>query len=167
MQYHGADLVGNPEATIQINKDGTLPVGDSLFDLVLSTQVLEHVADPSAYISECLRVLRPGGHLILTTHGLWIYHLDPVDYWRWTSDGLRFLTEGIGFKTIRLEGLMGLSAVAIQLFQDATQHHLPRPLKRVYGVLMQRLISLFDRLHSPESRIQNAMVYVLIAERPT
>ena len=54
------------------------------FDAVLSTQVLEHVADPGALPAERFRVLRPGGRLLLSTHGIFVYHPDPDDYWRWT-----------------------------------------------------------------------------------
>ena len=44
-----------------------LPFGDSVFDLVLSHAVIEHVADASLYLRECARVLAPGGHLYLST----------------------------------------------------------------------------------------------------
>jgi SAM-dependent methyltransferase len=164
-KYSGADLPGNPDADIHIQPDGRVPVETGTFDLVLSTQVLEHVADPAAYIRECHRVLRPGGHLLITTHGLWIYHKDPVDYWRWTAEGLQFLVRGQGLEPVHIEGLMGLAAVGVQLFQDSTFHKLPRLVRTLYGFLMQRLIAGLDRLHSPGSRVQNAMVYVLLAKR--
>jgi SAM-dependent methyltransferase len=48
--------------------DGTtLPFGDNSFDLVLSHSVIEHVADPLAYLQEARRVLAPGGHMLLQT----------------------------------------------------------------------------------------------------
>jgi SAM-dependent methyltransferase len=37
------------------------------FDAVLAFQVLEHVADPLAFVRECLRLLKPSGVLILAT----------------------------------------------------------------------------------------------------
>jgi 2-polyprenyl-3-methyl-5-hydroxy-6-metoxy-1,4-benzoquinol methylase len=37
----------------------------SLYDVVTSFQVLEHVAEPLAFIQECIRVLRPGGILVI------------------------------------------------------------------------------------------------------
>lgn len=165
-RYVGADLPGNPQADIHIRPDGTLPVDDASIDMVLSTQVLEHLPDPAAYLRECRRVLKPGGQLLLTTHGLWIYHKDPVDYWRWTGEGLCYEATRQGFAVERLEGLMGLAGVAVQLFQDATYYRLWRPLRMPYAIVLQRLIALFDRLHNPQSRRLNAMVYLLVARRP-
>lgn len=37
------------------------------FDAVTLNQVIEHVPDPVAVLSECRRILKPGGHLILYT----------------------------------------------------------------------------------------------------
>ena len=79
--------------------DSSIPVDDGSFDLVLSTQVLEHVAEPAHYVAECFRVLKPGGHLLLTTHGLLMgEHGCPYDFQRWTADGLRLLLERAGFR---------------------------------------------------------------------
>ena len=41
-----------------------LPFVNESFDLILSYDVLEHVEDPSSCLTECLRVLRPGGLLM-------------------------------------------------------------------------------------------------------
>ena len=89
VDYVAADLPGNPHATLVLDEDGTIPLPDDSFDAVMSTQVLEHVTDPAGYLAECFRVLRPGGRLLLSTHGIFIYHPDPVDLWRWTSGGMR------------------------------------------------------------------------------
>ena len=43
-----------------------LPFADETFDLVLATDIIEHVDDDSAAVAEMARVLRPGGHAILT-----------------------------------------------------------------------------------------------------
>jgi 2-polyprenyl-3-methyl-5-hydroxy-6-metoxy-1,4-benzoquinol methylase len=51
--------------------DGPLPAADGEFDVVWSSEVIEHVADTAHWLSEVRRVLRPGGRLRLTTpsHG--------------------------------------------------------------------------------------------------
>jgi SAM-dependent methyltransferase len=165
VEYLGADLPGNPDATIEIGADGTLPVADASFDAVLSTQVLEHVVDPATYLAECHRVLRPGGRLLLSTHGLMVYHPDPVDYWRWTCAGLERIVIEAGFELVRFEGIMGLAATGLQLFQESVYYRLPRLLRAPLALLIQTLIGIADRVQGAESRRLNALVFALVAER--
>jgi SAM-dependent methyltransferase len=61
-----------PEAAaVELEPDAALPLPDGAFDLVLCTEVVEHVRDAQLLLSECRRVLAPGGRLALTTpaHG--------------------------------------------------------------------------------------------------
>ena len=43
-----------------------IPVGDSKYDAILCTEVLEHVPEPIKVVFELSRLLKPGGKLILT-----------------------------------------------------------------------------------------------------
>lgn len=50
----------------QLNLDrDPLPFADCSFDVVLSDSQIEHRVDYSRYLDECVRVLRPGGRLIM------------------------------------------------------------------------------------------------------
>ena len=100
--YHRADLVGAQELDFQYGADSRLPAELSDYDCVLSSQVLEHVLSPSSYLAECYRVLKPGGSLVLSTHGVFEDHACPNDFWRWTAFGLRKLVEEAGFKVHRV-----------------------------------------------------------------
>ena len=164
--YVAADLPGNPRATLELNADGTVPAGEGEFDAVVSTPVLEHVADPALYLREARRLLKPGGRLLLSTHGTFGYHPDPDDYWRWTGAGLRKAVTDAGLRMVRFEGMIGLLPTGLQLVQDAIYWHVPRPLRAPFALLMQALMGLGDRLHSDESRRLNAQVYGLVAEKP-
>jgi 2-polyprenyl-3-methyl-5-hydroxy-6-metoxy-1,4-benzoquinol methylase len=44
-----------------------LPVATAAVDLVVSSQVVEHLWDQDAFVADCARVLRPGGSLVVTT----------------------------------------------------------------------------------------------------
>ncbi|MFF4521586.1 class I SAM-dependent methyltransferase [Streptomyces bluensis] len=50
--------------------DGGLPFASAVADAVLFSEVIEHLVDPDAALDEIRRVLRPGGHLMLSTPNL-------------------------------------------------------------------------------------------------
>ena len=82
----GADFIGSVE-------DTGLP--EASFDLVLCTQVLEHCDDPWKGIREIRRILKPGGHALLSVPHVWFYHPHPKDHWRFTQEGVvRLCAEG-------------------------------------------------------------------------
>ncbi len=166
VDFVGADLPGNPWATVLLRPDGTLPVEDASFDAVLSTQVLEHVTDPATYLRECLRVLRPGGRLLLSTHGIMVYHPDPDDYWRWTCAGLRRAVEDAGLHVVHFEGIMGPAASGLQLVQEAIYHRRSRWARNIIAVAMQSVIKLADRLEPQASKDLNALVFAIVAQKP-
>jgi SAM-dependent methyltransferase len=89
-EYVGVDAVENPMADLRGLVEA-LPVEDASFDVVLCTQVLEHCGDPARAVRELRRVIRPGGRVLASTHGVQVYHPSPTDYYRWTHDGLRML----------------------------------------------------------------------------
>ncbi|MBV8256975.1 MAG: methyltransferase domain-containing protein [Actinobacteria bacterium] len=86
----GFDRPGNPHADLHGSIDA-IPAEDASFDAVVCLQVLEHVPDPAAAVRELCRVVGPGGRVLLSTHGVYPYHPNPDDLWRWTPDGLERL----------------------------------------------------------------------------
>ena len=51
----------------RVREDEAWPFDESSFDLVWAGEVIEHVADTAAWLSELRRVLRSGGSLLLST----------------------------------------------------------------------------------------------------
>jgi SAM-dependent methyltransferase len=94
-EYVGLDIGDNPNAELRGTIE-SIPAEDASFDLVLCTQVLEHCDDPAQGVRELRRVAKPGGRVLLSTHGVMVYHPSPNDLWRWTHEGLErlFLTNG-------------------------------------------------------------------------
>lgn len=165
-EYVGADLGRNPNATMILTPEGRVPGPDGQFDAVLSTQVLEHVQDPQLYLSECFRVLRPGGRLLLTTHGIFFYHPDPVDLWRWTCEGLTTVVQDSGLVVERQEGIIGLAATGLQLLQNGITFRAGERWTPWLAAAFQPLVALADRFETPQSLGYNAQVFAVIASRP-
>lgn len=136
-----------------------LPVADSIFDVVLCTEVLEHVPEPIRAVREFSRVLKPGGKLYLTAplgSGL---HQEPYHFYGgytpyWYR---RFLAEA-GFSEITIEpnrgffshyGQEGLRFLKM-LAPWKSWNNLPWLLLWLLGVpwclLLSLLASLLDRL---------------------
>ncbi len=64
--------------------------GPSSFDVVVSTEMLEHAQDWRTAVAQMKGVLRPKGRLILTTRGPGFpFHGFPHDYWRYTVNDFK------------------------------------------------------------------------------
>lgn len=65
-------------ANIDIVSDITaIPEPDASFDVVVCTEVLEHIPDPTLALDEFVRLLKPGGTLILTAPFASVVHMAP------------------------------------------------------------------------------------------
>ncbi|CAD6879863.1 FIG01152107: hypothetical protein [Methylomonas albis] len=81
-----------------------IPSQDNVYDLVLATDVIEHVEDDNKAISEAYRVLKPGGVAIVTVPAfsfLWGIQ-DSVSHHkrRYTRGQLENILTGAGFRLI-------------------------------------------------------------------
>ncbi|WP_246152920.1 class I SAM-dependent methyltransferase [Oryzomonas rubra] len=137
--YTGADFEVYDRHDMMLGADGRLPCDDESFDAITSFQVLEHVKIPSFFLAECCRVLRPGGLILLTTHGMWPYHPGPHndDFFRWTASGLEILMCENSFTTISISGVC-----------------------RGYLCLLQQLLVLHDPARTKRS-LAKRIVYAL------
>lgn len=101
-----------------------IPVEDGRFDAIVFNQVMEHLPEPGAVLSEFARVLKPGGRVIYSGPLFYEEHEQPYDFYRYTQYGLRHLFEKAGFVVDELRWLEGyFGTVAYQL--DGMSRHLP------------------------------------------
>ena len=59
-------FAANPEVRFELTNGQMLPAADSSFDAVFANMYLHHAPDPATAVSEMVRVLKPGGKLVIT-----------------------------------------------------------------------------------------------------
>lgn len=84
-----------------VSEANAIPVPDASFDVIICTEVLEHVPEPIAVVREFGRIVAPGGRLILTAPLGSGIHQEPYHFYGgytpfWYQ---RFLSEA-GFETV-------------------------------------------------------------------
>jgi len=113
-------------------------LGGAPFDLVVSTEVVEHLYDPRSYARGCLAALRPGGRFICTTpyHGYlknlfisiagkWDFHANPL--WDgghiklWSRRTLSQLLQETGFTDLQFHGAGRFPGLWMTMVMTATK----------------------------------------------
>lgn len=103
--YESLDVGGAADHVADLQRTG-LP--DAQYDSIFCTQVLHHLPEPGAAISEMARMLRPGGRVVISApHLVWM-HNEPHDFWRFTRYGMRHLLEKAGLRVMKEEAVGGL-----------------------------------------------------------
>jgi len=131
-----------------VGTEYSYPLASDLVDIVVATNVMEHVRKPWVWIKELARICKPGGYVITINPVSWPYHEYPVDCWRAYPEGMMALYEDAGLKVItsRCESL-----------EDAhLQRHIPgRSLGNIYqhgGWGTRALTKTFELLRLPVER---------------
>lgn len=93
-QYTGFDISDGPNVDVTLKSE--YGWGEELkeqFDIVVSTQVMEHVYMPWKWILDVVKLAKPGGIIYVCTPHTIHYHPYPVDCWRAWPDGMKALLE--------------------------------------------------------------------------
>jgi SAM-dependent methyltransferase len=112
-KYVGLDVYPGSAVDVLIASDGSWPLPDEHFDVLLSTQVLEHVADLDLTLAETERVLKRGGCAVLSFPFLYNEHGAPQDYRRFTVHMAERLFPR--FEVVHLEKQGGIGSTQIIL----------------------------------------------------
>jgi SAM-dependent methyltransferase len=127
---YSVDVVGDARS---------MPLADASMDVVLITQVLEHVPEPIAVIAEIRRVLKPGGTLLLSVPSIFPQHGSPGDYWRYMPQGLEWILRD--FRSVTVRGEAG-TVPSIFLILNVYLQLLTGPLPWLQRLLMWTICPL-------------------------
>ena len=103
--YKSLDIEHNESGTIDYVARIDTGLPDSLascqpFDLIVCTEVLEHVPDWAMAFDNLARLLKPGGWCIITTPFFYMLHEEPHDFWRPTDHALKHFAQSRHFEIV-------------------------------------------------------------------
>ncbi len=91
-----------------VSEADAIPVPDASFDVIICTEVLEHVPEPIAVVREFGRILAPGGRLILTAPLGSGVHQEPYHFYGgYTPYWYRRFLQEAGFDSIAVTANAG------------------------------------------------------------
>jgi len=105
-EYVGMDMRAGPGVDVVADAK-EMPFPDNDFDVIISTDCLEHVDWPRKLMHEAFRVTKPGGLFYLTTVFDFEIHGYPDDYWRFTPNCIKQLLADAGYNVLMYEGVGG------------------------------------------------------------
>lgn len=112
-----------------------IPFKDESVDVIVLSNVLEHVFDPKHTLSECYRVLKKDGFIIGHTPFLMGLHDEPYDYYRYTTYALNYLLKEVGFVRVIVQELSStddiLNSLVHQYFSLAFKQNRHQLLLRI------------------------------------
>jgi SAM-dependent methyltransferase len=173
----GLDIPGNPYGVADVVSDEFLPFDDDSFDLVMCIEGFHYVADPGRGVAEIGRVLRPGGHAVISVPFVWEYDRTVLEN-RFTGPALARLFRDWENVTVVENGGKAVSwATLTGLIASMGEYHIPQSLQ------LQRLIHpgfaglylvinglgfLLDRVEQrlARSSLTLPMNLLLVARRP-
>ncbi len=93
-------VAGNPQATIIADLTDAGQVPSDAFDCIIFTQALQMIYDMKAAMRTLYRILKPGGVILMTTHGTSkiarrLGRDDWGEYWRLTAQGIDALMRDV------------------------------------------------------------------------
>lgn len=132
--YIGVDIRPGPKVDRICDASGLVDAfGADSFDVVISTEMLEHAKDWRGAISNMKRVLAPGGLLLITTRSPGFPRHDyPGDYWRFTvQDALEIFSD---MEEIQVEEDPMASGILVRAKKPTTFHEADLTEKNVLEV---------------------------------
>jgi len=159
----------SPYLDREVDLNQALPFGDAAFDVVILSDVLEHVPVPQDLWREMARLLAPGGHALVNVPFLYGVHEAPHDYGRYTEFALRRFAAEAGLAVALLVPVGGSLHVLADLL---AKHFAHLPLVGApLAAAVQGLVSLLDRCawgrrFAARTGASFPLGYFMVAERP-
>lgn len=108
-----------------------LPIKSGSIDLAISSSIFEHIKDPELAASELERVCKVGGEIYVEIPFLRGYHMEPIDYQRYTISGIEELFKRHGFELVEKGVCSGTFNAMILIWLDFVRSVAPPGFKKI------------------------------------
>ena len=172
--YVGCDIVQSSENKVDILCEATnIPESAETYDVVVCTQVIEHVFDHQKVFEEAYRLLKPGGKFIVSGPFIFEKHEKPYDFYRFTNYGFETLLIRAGFEI--KEGIANggkwavLGHLMIRCFASKRRlkFFLSKVIRRIWNTAVILFCNLF--FHYLDNRRENSdeftLNYIYVGEK--
>lgn len=152
-KYESVNIAASMEPTYLIRPGDSIPVEVGSFDMVLSVNTLEHVLDLDNVLSELVRVLKPGGQLVLAVPFLYRIHGCPDDYNRPTASWWGETLPKYGIRDLKIRPLVwDVMTSGLSITEGAGPFsRLRKKLVPLYGLLYAAIKSRIPGERYPEN----------------
>jgi len=159
-EYVGLDVVPGPNVDVVVSSKERWPFPDGYFDVVFSTQVLEHAEHLGITLSEIRRVLKKEGRAVLTFPFLYNEHGNPSDYRRFTVYGAEGLFPDFEIVCLEKQGAIGstLHLLFLNWLSNCRLLKLLLPLWILLSLFMNLSGILMDRLDHTGAFYHNVLL---------
>lgn len=141
-EYIGVDIVAGPGVDqICASEKLIKRFGSQSFDVVVSTEMVEHVRDWKKVVHNLKTVLRPGGLLLISTRSEGFpYHGYPSDFWRYEGRDMEFIFSDFEIKVLEVDpeepGVFLLARKPRDFFEKNTGEYM------LYSMILDRRASV-------------------------
>ncbi len=145
-----------------------IPVADNSFDMIVLTEVVEHLKSPENVLRELHRVLKEHGRLIASIPFLSAVHVHTGDFQRWTHMKIETELEQAGFQVERIDAMGGILAVITDLISShirRNQTFFNRKVLKNLMRFMSPLLFFFDTRTQGKNRERITTGYFITAKK--
>lgn len=165
--YVNMDRVTEARPTVAGDLESKLPFADNCVDAVILFNTLEHIYHFPHVTKEMLRILKPGGRVLVYAPFLFPVHTHQTkdffinDYFRYTEGALHRMFGDAGFGSVNIEPMGGGVLAPSELLALLAPYKAIGVSIRLFGLLLE----LLYRRISPGSPRRYPLAYYIVARK--